>query len=48
MAGFFKFDLVCNFLGGFVLGTILMFSVGSSDEPVSRDSGSPEATALDS
>lgn len=49
MASFLKSDLLRNFLGGFVLGTILMFTVGSDDEPVPGDSGRPLVTAaLDS
>ena len=45
MASFFDSDLVRNFLGGFVLGTVLMFTVGSGDEPVPPDSGRAAATA---
>lgn len=49
MASFLKSDLFRNFLGGFMLGTVLMFTLGSDDEPVPRDSGRPVATAtLDS
>lgn len=45
MAGFFNSDLVRNFLGGFVLGIVLMFTVGSGDEPVQPDSGGSVASA---
>jgi hypothetical protein len=48
MAGFFNSDLVRNFLGGFVLGTVLMFTVGSGDESVPPDGVSPAAAVLDS
>jgi hypothetical protein len=49
MAGFFNSDLVRNFLGGFVLGTVLMFTVGSGDESLPPDGGvSPAAAVLDS
>ena len=46
MASFFTSDLVRNFLGGFVLGTVLMFTVGSGDEPLPPDSSRPAATAV--
>ena len=45
MAGFFNSDLVRNFLGGFVLGTVLRFTVGSGDESLPPDSDRAAATA---
>jgi hypothetical protein len=45
MAGFFNSDLVRNFLGGFVLGAVLMFTVGSGDESVPPDGDRAAATA---
>lgn len=45
MAILFNSDLVRNFLGGFVLGTVLMFTIGNNDESVPPDSGLPVAAA---
>lgn len=49
MDSFFKSDLIRNFLGGFALGVVLMFTIGSGDESIPPDGGRPVATAaLDS
>ena len=45
MATFFTSELFRNFLGGFVLGTVLVFTFTSGEEPASRDGDRPSAVA---
>lgn len=45
MITFFKSDLFRNFLGGFVLGTVLVFTFSGGDDAVARDSGRPAASS---
>lgn len=45
MATFFTSELFRNFLGGFVLGTVLVFTFTSGEEPASRDGDRPTAVA---
>ncbi|MBK5264868.1 MAG: hypothetical protein JJE34_06495 [Alphaproteobacteria bacterium] len=45
MTTLFKSDLVRNFLGGFLFGAILVFTVGGSDNAAARQKEGPPVEA---